>query len=287
MRLPLVAVFACLPACSHNAPAAPPATASAPTLFVDHVEGSGRPVILVGDLGAPVEMWSSTVKHLSGRAETHVLDIAGFAGNAPGAAPLLPQLGVEVARWIAQKGWRDAVIVGHLFGASVAWQVAMEHPDLLGGIVVVDTPPSRNTGDPGETAEADEVRAALAAATPERFAQMTARRIASGMKDEARARVLVEKASRSDPRVVADAFHAMMTTDNRPRIAAVRTRVLVLLTTGNLPPGAAPEVEAAFREQLKPIAGHQLVLVEGSRHYVMDDAPEAFFANLDRFLAVR
>jgi len=114
---------------------------------------------------------------------------------------------------------------------------------------------------------------------------MTARRIGSAMKDEARAKALSLKAARSDPRVVADAMYAMMTRDTRPEIGRIKARVLVLLTTGNLPEAALPEIEQLYRDQLAAIAQHELVLVPGSRHYLMFDAPETFFAQLDRFLA--
>jgi hypothetical protein len=77
----------------------------------------------------------------------------------------------------------------------------------------------------------------------------------------------------------------MMTRDFRAQIPNIKAPVLVLLTTGNLPPEVLPTVEDFYRGELSPIARHRLVVVPGSLHYVMFDASNTFFAELDRFLA--
>jgi pimeloyl-ACP methyl ester carboxylesterase len=252
-----------------------------------HVAGAGRPVIFIPDLGAPADVWETTVRHLEGRVESHVLDIAGFAGHAPAAEPLLPALSEQLAAYVQERHLQRPIVVGHMFGATVAYALAMTHSDLLGGVLAIDAPPSRVTGSSEEEREAREGRRALADATPEQFKQMTARRLASLMKDQARATVLADRTSRSDQHVLAETLYATMTTDMRPGIPRIKAPVLVLLTTGNLPQGAVPEVEALYAKQLAPIPQHELLVVNASRHYVMFDAPEVFFANLDRFLGLR
>jgi pimeloyl-ACP methyl ester carboxylesterase len=288
MRILLLSLLVTIASCGRAwSPAANSSPTSQPTLFRARVVGAGRPVVFVGDLGAPPEVWETTVAHLGKRAESHLIDIAGFAGNAAGPEPLLPALVEQLAAYIRQARLSRPIVVGHMFGGTVAWWLAMAHPDLLGGILVIDAPPSRSTGDPGDAEEAAEARRALAEATPEQFVTMTSRRLRSSVNDKARAEALARKASRSDPRVAADAMFAMMTADKRTSIPRIKTPVLVLLTTESLPAAAATEVEASYREQLAPIPEHELVVVKGARHYVMFDAPETFFAHLDRFVAAR
>jgi pimeloyl-ACP methyl ester carboxylesterase len=273
-----------LAACTRApAPVAAPAP-TPPTLFRARAVGTGRPVLFVGDLGAPPEVWDTIVAHLGARAQSHVIDVAGFAGHAAGAEPLLPALVEQLADYVRQARLSRPIVVGHMFGGTVAWWLAMSHPDLLGGVLVVDAPPSRSTGDPEDEAEAREARRALEGATREQFAKMTSFRLGSQMNDKTRAAALAEKAARSDRRVVADATFAMMTADTRASIPRIKTPALVLLTTENLPKGTAPEVETLYREQLAAIPEHELVVVQGSHHYVMFDAPETFFASLDRFV---
>jgi pimeloyl-ACP methyl ester carboxylesterase len=249
------------------------------------VSGKGRPVIFIPDLGAPADVWQSTVDHLGGRVEAHVLDVAGFAGNAPVAGPLMPKLRTELAAYVKERKLDRPVVVGHMFGATVGYWLAMTEPDLLGGLIAIDAPPSRATGDAEEEAEARQGAKALADATPERFVQMITRRLATCMNDQAQAEKVARKLGNSDQAVIAEAFLDMMTRDLREATRAIRAPVLVLLTTENLPAEAVPMIEKAFRDQLTPVASHEVVVVPKSRHYVMFDAPQVFFDNLDRFLA--
>lgn len=171
-----------------------------------------------------------------------------------------------------------------MFGGTVAYGLAMARSDLLAGVVAIDAPPSR-LADPESIAEAHAVRRAMKSAPPEDLVRMAHRRIGSSMRDQALARSLAAKASRSDRDVVADTMFTMLTTDRRGDVPRIKTPVLALLTTGNLPDDAAPVVEEMYRDQLASIAEHELVVVKASKHYVMFDAPDAFFPALDRFLA--
>lgn len=287
----LLAAAATFTACSH-APAPRGGQGRGESLpvvsgsFVARVSGQGRPVIFVPDLGVSSEVWRSTLEHLAGRVQAHVLDIAGFAGSAPVAGPLLPRLRAELASYIRERRLDRPVVVGHVFGAAVAYWLAMTEPELLGGVIAIDAPPSRATGDVEAEAEARQGAKALAEAPPERFAQMLTRRLASSMKDQVQAERLARTLVRSDPAVISEAFLDMMTRDLRGAISRIRAPVLVVLTTGNLPAEAVPAVEGMIREQLAPVARHEVVLVPQSRHYVMFDAPQVFFEQLDRFLGL-
>lgn len=288
MRTILLSLLLAAVGCSHAT--SPPRSTSEetpakPRTFQSRVSGHGRPIIFIGDLGAPASIWDTTVAHLAGHdVETHVLEVAGFAGNPPAGGSLLPGLPIEIAAYIRERKLKRPMIVGHMFGGTVAYALAILDSSLLGGVLVIDAPPSRNTGDPEHLAEAQEGWREWAEATPERFARQMTHRTSSEMRDQARAKQLAEKAARSDRKVMAETFLSMMTLDTRAEISRIHTPVVVLLTTDNFPRGAMPEVEAIFEAQLAPIPHHELVVVNGSRHYLMFDVPDVFFAQLDRFL---
>ena len=279
----LLASFA-LTACAHASRPTPPVTVevTAPPAFSARVSGAGRPVVFIPDLEAPGEVWDSTLAHLGGRVESHVIDVAGFAGNPACSGPLMPRLRDALAIYLREHA-RGAILVGHMFGAQVAYWLAMTEPDLVRGVIAIDAPPSRFDGtvDP----EADEVRSAWGSASADQFARGIEQRIDSMMADQSLAKTIATKAVRSSQPVIAEAFYDMMTRDLRAQIPNIKAPVLVLLTTGNLPSEMLPTIEAFYREELGPIARHKLVVVPASKHYVMFDAPKAFFAELDEFLA--
>jgi pimeloyl-ACP methyl ester carboxylesterase len=227
-------------------------------------------------------MWGTTVAHLGGRVQSHVIEVAGFAGNPPVAGPIMPKLRDGLARYLRERKLKGAVLVGQMFGATVAYWLAMTEPDLVSGVVAIDTPPSRGEGEVDEEVEA--MYRKLLSASPDEFKLGQKTRLRSCMADETIALKLTEQATRSSQATVADAFHDMMTRDLRAQIPRIKASVLLLLTTENFPVQARTLVEGAFGEQLSPIPHHQLVVIKGAHHYVMFDAPAAFFQQLDNFL---
>lgn len=276
--------FLPLMACAHASRSTPRATVevTAPPVFSARVSGAGRPVVFIPDLEAPGEVWDTTLAHLDGGVEAHVIEVAGFAGNPACSGPLMPRLRDGLAIYLREHA-RGAILVGHMFGAQVAYWLAMTEPDLVRGVIAIDAPPSRFDGtvDP----EADEVRRVWGSASADEFARGIKDRIGSMMADQTLAKTIAAKAVRSSQPVIAEAFYDMMTRDLRAQIPNIEAPVLALLTTGNLPPEMLAAVEAFYREELGPIPRHELVIVQGSKHYVMFDAPERFFVELDKFLA--
>ncbi|WP_394835913.1 alpha/beta hydrolase [Pendulispora rubella] len=288
MRLSLFAAMlflaAPLTACSHSSPSPPtPSAPREPPAFTTTVSGSGQMVVFIPDLTAPGAMWDSTLAHLGGRVEAHVVEVAGFAGNPPTSAPLMPKLRDGIVRYLRERHAKKPILVGLMFGAAIAYWIAMTEPDLVGGVVAIDAPPSFGKGAPEQ--EAEEERDRILSADPQKYPTMVRRRLGKCMNDSARADWLAEKAGRSSSAAHAEAFFDMATRDLRPLVASIRAPVLLFRTTENIPADFRTEAEREYREALAPIPKHEMLIVNGSRHYVMFDAPDVFFANLDRFLA--
>src|SRR5262249_22966994 len=130
-------------ACSRTpAPASPSTRPETSRSFQASVSGAGRAVVLIPDLQTAGNIWDTTVAQLAGRAQTHVLNVAGFAGQPPVDGPLLRRLHDDLAVYIRERGLHRPVLVGIMFGAAVAYWLAMTDPDLVGGVIAIDAPPS-------------------------------------------------------------------------------------------------------------------------------------------------
>lgn len=103
------------------------------------VAGRGSPVLLLHGLAASKVSFLPTLDGLADRYEVHALDLPGFGkSDKP-----LPTGSRYSARWMAETVWnylrangiRRAYLVGNSMGARIGLEVALRHPDRIGGLV--------------------------------------------------------------------------------------------------------------------------------------------------------
>ena len=141
--------------------------------------------------------------------------------------------------------------------------------------------------NPAATAEAmrpmaTQMRGAVAAMSPEAYAQSTRASVAGQVTDPAQAKRVGDWSAKSDPKTVAEALYTMLTTDLRAGLS--RVKVPVLLVASSNPMLSAEATLAAYGAQVKAAPHARTVLAEGSRHFIMYDRPDFFRTQLDAFL---
>jgi pimeloyl-ACP methyl ester carboxylesterase len=117
---------------------------SASQLHVN-VLGEGSPaVVLEPGLGASSVGWSPVQRHAAATGRTRVItyDRAGLGASPPRPGPRgLRALATDLARVMETAGGGPAVVVGHSLGATIARQLTATRPDLVTGLVLIDTIP--------------------------------------------------------------------------------------------------------------------------------------------------
>ncbi len=101
--------------------------------------GSGPTLILLHGLGTSSETWVPTIRALADRFTVYAPDLAGH-GNSSGA-PLrgsVEPLVNALDDFCAVEGIETAAIVGHSLGGLVAVRFALNHPDRVSHLVLVD-----------------------------------------------------------------------------------------------------------------------------------------------------
>lgn len=293
----LVFVFAAaLAACGggSSTPKSPVTTAAmTPTAFSVKVSGEGRPVIFIPGFACAGSVWDATVAHLGGKVQAHVLTLAGFAGQPAPAdkTSVLPAVHAQLVAYIKANKLDKPIVVGHSMGGFLALWLASTNSADLGGVIDVDGLPFfAAVIDPKATEEttaasAKEQGDKMAGMTQEQFAAQTKGFLGAMITDPAVAERVLADATKSDPPTAGVAFREMLGKDLRPGLANITTKVTVVAATNQGPDVSRAGLEAAWHAQVDAIKGVELKFVENTKHFVMLDQPEAFFAIVDAALA--
>jgi len=108
------------------------------------VEGKGPLVVLIHGFPDYWATWKPLMAELNKAGyRTAALDTRGYnlSDKPQGvAAYAMPNLIGDVAAVIAAEGEKDATIVGHDWGAAIAWRTTFFRPDLVNKLVIMSVP---------------------------------------------------------------------------------------------------------------------------------------------------
>lgn len=103
-------------------------------------DGSGDPVLLIHGLGASVETWRHTLPCLAQSHQTLALDLIGFGySGKPSIDYTHETLANFVLAFLDTQGITTATLVGHSLGGSLALRLAIDHPERVRELVLVDS----------------------------------------------------------------------------------------------------------------------------------------------------
>jgi esterase len=106
--------------------------------------GAGEPVVILHGLFGTLDNWQVIAKWLSEHFTVYILDLPNH-GRSPHTRGVFDY--TEMAEYIAefmQKNWLyEAHIIGHSMGGKLAMQLALQNPDAVKKLAVIDIAPKR------------------------------------------------------------------------------------------------------------------------------------------------
>jgi len=281
--------------------AIPAAANAAPTRFSVVTVGAGPDVILIPGLSSPRAVWAATAERLKATHRVHLVQLKGFGEPAgPNASgPVLQPFVDELAAYITASRLVRPAVVGHSMGGLAALMVEADHPGLTGKLLVVDALPFIGPlfGAASVTAirpMAEQMRTMLIAHAAKTTPDFTARDCPATLPAPAAPRGTMTNSGQgaclvrygamaSDLRVVAQAMHDDMVTDVGPRLSAIKAPVTMLYPQDDrlLTTAAAAKI---YGDAYAGLPSAKLVPITGSYHFIMQDQPTRFAAELEAFL---
>lgn len=273
---------------------AEPARVAAPAFASDRlsveVMGQGPDVILIPGFASSREVWRPLAERLSATHRVHLVQLAGFAGEAwtHGDGAFVQPAVDDLARYAATLD-RPAII-GHSMGGLAGLLLAQQNPEAVGRVMSVDSLPffSAMFGPQAtpETAKpfADQAAAAILSADAAGFRRQQEQTAAGMMRDAAGRAALVDWSMASDRQAMASAIREVMTTDARPGLAAMTTPVWAVYASDANGGAPAALADALWSREYAALPGVTLRRVDDARHFIMIDQSERLDALVDAFL---
>lgn len=116
--------------------------------------GEGREILLLHGLASTCHIWDLVAPRLAEDFRIAALDQRGHGQSAQvdegyDFATVL----ADALAFIEHLGWERPIVVGHSWGADVALELAVAHPDRVGGLIFVDGGTIDISSRPGWTME--------------------------------------------------------------------------------------------------------------------------------------
>jgi pimeloyl-ACP methyl ester carboxylesterase len=233
--------------------------------------GLGPPIVFLHGFPDHGMGWRRQMEALSARHRVLAPDLRGFGRSdaPPGYANYaLPNLVEDVLAVLAAEGLTQASIVGHDWGGTIAWWLAMRVPQVVRHLVLLSTPHPRNylraIADPGNAGIISYIRRFQ---VPGASAALNIGELTAWLADGPDKQALEESLRRSDPEAMLGYYRANIPLGRVPDIGPlplVRAPTLVMFGTED-PYVPASAFDGTFREVDNVTA---VVALPGAGHFI-------------------
>lgn len=245
------------------------------------VFGRGKPILLLHGWLGSWRYWMPTMEALADTYRTYALDFWGFGDtDKPGDRYTIDDYVRQLSDFLDGLGIPRISLVGHSLGGVVALRAALEFPQRVEKLVLVDTP-----------IRGDSLAASVKLARnpfsrlvvgPRTMVGLWMRSLKKSSADWAQMYdEIVEDTTRLDESAVQQSVESMLTLDLRPDLQKLYTHTLVI--HGEKDEFVSPDETGLFGGE--GIATTQVVVLPGCRHFPFLDEPSKFNRLLKDFMA--
>jgi len=236
--------------------------------------GSGAPILYVhGNTGSLA--WFKRVMEVPG-FRTIALDMPNFGRSSPLAGEIsIERYAKSVAAFMDVKALKNAIVVGHSLGGCVVQVLALERPDLVRAMVLVDSGAPDGLVTPTDRHPLIEMMR-----TNRAILEQALKAVVPTLKDERFFKEIVDDAQMMAPPAWIGNAEALSHFDITSKCAAYDGSVLILRGT----------LDAIITEEMAQRTAYayknaELKILEGVGHSVVAEDPALFLAILKDFIA--
>jgi pimeloyl-ACP methyl ester carboxylesterase len=253
------------------------------TISLDYaIQGEGKAILLLHGLGSTKKDWDAQIPVFSQHYKTVAVDLRGHGNSSIPAEK--DQYGVhfmsqDIKHLMDALEIPKATLIGFSMGGAVAFEFAVNYPERLDKLIIVNSGPDFN--DMGELGE--ELLNSRTAFLNEKGIAELAKTIAENMFPEPHQVAMKEefeaRCAKNDHDAYYQSFVTLMAWGLGDRLQEIEHKTLIVGSDMDYTP-------VAFKENYtKRMKNAELAVVKNSRHGVIIDQPEDFNTIVLNFLA--
>lgn len=256
-----------------------------PTIHVNGVDlyyethGTGEPVLLIHGLGSSTQDWEPQIPDLSKEFEVIAFDVRGHGRSSkPRQRYSVKLFADDTAALVRALGVGPAHVVGISMGGMIAFQLAVDAPDLVRSLVIVNSGPAMPIRTFAQRMMIWTRVAIVRIRGMRAMGQVLAAKLLPKPEHAALRAAFIERWAANDPTAYLSALHGLVNWGVMDRLAGITCPVLVLSADQDYTPIPIKQAYTA----MMPDA--ELVVVEDARHFMPIEQPAPFNAALLKFL---
>lgn len=258
------------------------------------VRGEGPAMVFIPGLNSASAGFDSTCGAFVDSHQCILLHLPGFAGREamPLESGFLVPVRDGIIALLRERQLKDVTLVGHSLGGTLGLMLALEAPELIDRLVLIDAVPFYPAIQyPAMTAAMGQVMAArlktqMEALSDEQYRQNAGASMNGMSNNPQHMPMLVEWSENSDRMTTAQAMADMLTTDLRQDIAEIQQPALVLGAWKAYEDfgSTLDSTRAVFAEQYTQLPDVEIRMSQSGYHFLMLDDGDWVNSQIRQFL---
>jgi 3-oxoadipate enol-lactonase len=243
------------------------------------VSGEGEPLLLLHGLGSSGRDWELQLPDFSRCYQVITVDVRGHGRSSKPPGPYaVSQFASDVAALLQRVAGGPAHLVGISMGGMIALQLALDTPECVRSLVIVNSAPELAPQTVGQRLQLWQRMLVMRFADMRQIGAFIGRRLFPKPEQAPLLQIFIERWAENDKRAYMDAFQALIEWSVTGRLHEIKQPVLVVAAEHDYIPLAHKEAYVA------QMATAHLVVIADSRHATPVDQPEVFNRTVLAFL---
>ena len=243
------------------------------------IQGEGPPLLLIHGLGSSSRDWEFQIEDFVEDYQVITFDVRGHGRSSKPASPYsIPLFAEDTAKLIKELGLAPVHVAGISMGGMIAFQLAIDHPELVKSLVIANSDPDYSIKDFKQRLQVWQRIWIVRLLGMRKMGEVLSGRLFPKEEQLELRELFIERWAENDPRAYQSSFKAIVGWSAADQLQQIKAPTLVIASDQDYTPVSVKEA------CVKKIPNAKLAVIEDARHAVPVEKPEAFNALLAEFL---